>query len=177
MAPSPDAEEVAEEVVAAPTSSAPKRRKLERSNSEIHRSIASTIDNPLADVTYMWHDRLATNMSQAHLRWVANLREFTAGLPNHTLLVGSMFTGSESVAVTLSVLCQFWQGMYGISLDVRHVFMCENNEQKQAFLLQQHEPPVLFRDAHDLGNLSAWCCVAGEAVPVLYCDLLVAGSS
>lgn len=141
----------------------------------MHRSIAAEIDNPLADSAFLWHDKFSQTMSAAHMQWVRLLRAFASSLEGSTLLVGSMFSGSEVLRVVLDVMTEFWRGMYGVNIKIQHTFMCERDTAKQRFLIEQHSPPILFREAQELGNLTAWCAIKGEAVPVPYCDLLVAG--
>ena len=138
--------------------------------------MASSIENPLADSVFLWHDSLATYVSDTHLRWVANLRSFFAGLGGRPLTVGSMFSGSEILSVILSVMLRFWQAMYGQVASTRHVFMCERNADKQEFLKSQFQPAVLFEEASALGGLTAQCVLANRQVLVPYADLFVAGS-
>ena len=151
-----------------------KRRKLERQNSELHRAVVTEIENPLAETVYLWFDGLANNMSDIHLKWVGNFRSFIAGLGSQPLRMGTMYTGCDIIRSCMEVLAKFWSSMYNTTVSIEHIFMCECDERKQDFLIGQFSPPILFTDAAELGNLSAFCRIAGEQVPVPHVDVLAA---
>jgi site-specific DNA-cytosine methylase len=64
-----------------------------------------------------------------------------------------------------------------VSLEVEHVFSCEIEEWKQAYIERNFHPPILFRDIRELGGDEAHTAY-GARVPVPGgVDLLVAGTS
>jgi site-specific DNA-cytosine methylase len=62
-------------------------------------------------------------------------------------------------------------------LQVEHVFSCEIEPFKQAYIERNFHPPVLFRDIRELGETHAYTAY-GALVPVPdNVDLLIAGTS
>jgi len=153
-----------------------KRRVLERRNSEQHRSAATDIANPLADVVYLWHDMMATNMGDAHMRWVGNIRAFVDSMKGEPLRVGTIFSGCDIIHVVMNVLSMFWGKMYNLKFTMEFLYMCEADAKKQEFLKRHFQPARLFSEAGELGDLTAHCVIANERVPIPHVDLVDAGS-
>ena len=153
-----------------------KRRFLERRNSEQHRSAATDIANPLADAAYLLHDMMATNMGDAHMRWVGNIRAFVESLKGEPLRVGTIFSGCDIIHVVMNVLSTFWAKMYNLKFTTEFLYMCEADAKKQEFLKRHIQPARLFSEAGALGELTAHCVIANERVPIPHVDIVAAGS-
>lgn len=52
----------------------------------------------------------------------------------------------------LSLIAPIVQQKYGKSLEIEHVFSCEIEPFKQAYIERNFSPPILFRDVCELGN-------------------------
>ncbi|KAF9045664.1 hypothetical protein BDZ89DRAFT_1058637 [Hymenopellis radicata] len=64
-----------------------------------------------------------------------------------------------------------------INLDIQHVFSCEIEPFKQAYIERNFHPPLLFRDVCELGNSEAHTAYGALAPVPGDVDLLVAGTS
>ena len=68
------------------------------------------------------------------------------------LRVATMCSGTESPLLALELIQKSIHDQYGLSLDVEHVFSCEIEPFKQAYIERNFHPPILFRDVCELGN-------------------------
>ena len=87
---------------------------------------------------------------------------------NRLLRVATICSGSEAPMIALELM----------GLGVEHVFSCEIEPFKQAFIFRNFSPGVLFRDACQLGQSmaeDAWG--VPRRVPTERVDVLVAGTS
>ena len=71
------------------------------------------------------------------------------------LRVATMCSGTESPLLALELICQFIQEHYDIPLVFEHVFSCEIEPFKQAYIERNFKPPILFRDVCELGDAEA----------------------
>lgn len=118
-------------------------------------------------------------------------------LKNRPLRVATMCSGTESPILALDMLTKAIENLAitnskfkglldkeGIDPDrifqIEHVFSCEIEPFKQAYIERNFHPPVLFRDIRELGNDMAYTAY-GALVPVPNkegdVDLLIAGTS
>ena len=72
------------------------------------------------------------------------------------LRVATMCSGTESPLLALDLMCQSIQEQYGIPLEFEHVFSCEIEPFKQAYIERNFRPPLLFRDVCELGDAEAY---------------------
>ncbi|EGN96836.1 hypothetical protein SERLA73DRAFT_93465 [Serpula lacrymans var. lacrymans S7.3] len=95
------------------------------------------------------------------------------------LRVATMCSGTESPLLALDLICRSLSEQHDISLDIEHVFSCEIEPFKQAYIERNFQPPLLFRDVCELGEDEAYATTAyGALAPVPGdVDLLVAGTS
>ena len=68
---------------------------------------------------------------------------------------------------------------HDLSLNLLHLFACEKEPKKRAFIMEQHDPPPrhMFTDVIQLQECRAHCDTAQKSVIVPSCGLLVAGFS
>lgn len=116
-------------------------------------------------------------------------------LKNRTIRVATMCSGTESPVLALDMLQKAIRKQcashlademdeMGIDVDrvlqVDHVFSCEIEPFKQAYIERNFHPPLLFRDIRELGEDKAYTAYGGLVnVPnTLGCvDMLIAGTS
>lgn len=71
------------------------------------------------------------------------------------LRVGTMCSGTESPLLALQLICEAMEAdeaMGGGTLTVEHIFSCEIEPFKQAYIERNFRPPILFRDVTELGG-------------------------
>ena len=64
--------------------------------------------------------------------------------------MGTMFSGCEIVHHVLEALSQELLSLYDLAIDVELCWLCEKNERKQKFLINQFKPDIVFRDAEEV---------------------------
>ena len=75
-----------------------------------------------------------------------------------TLRVGTMCSGTESPLLALQLITEAMEADEGIGrrkLKVEHIFSCEIEPFKQAYIERNFRPPILFRDVTELGGIEA----------------------
>jgi len=72
------------------------------------------------------------------------------------LRVATMCSGTESPLLALDLIGQVLQEQHGIPLHFEHVFSCEIEPFKQAYIERNFQPPLLFRDVCELGEPRAY---------------------
>ena len=102
--------------------------------------------------------------------------EFAKAL-GRPLRVATMCSGTESPVLALGMMCKAVRQQTGVNLQMDHVFSCEIEPFKQAYIERNFQPPLLFRDIRELGNEQATTAYGGLATVPGDCDILVAGTS
>ncbi|CAL1714237.1 unnamed protein product [Somion occarium] len=98
-------------------------------------------------------------------------------LNGRKMRVATMCSGTESPLLALDLIRRAVSDLYGINLEFEHVFSCEIEPFKQAYIERNFHPPLLFRDVCELGNSHA-TTVYGALAPVPGdVDMLIAGTS
>ncbi|KAH7890853.1 hypothetical protein F5I97DRAFT_1923345 [Phlebopus sp. FC_14] len=123
---------------------------------------------PIHDVPAMFSDLVAR---------VPKIRDVAEHIQGRRLRVATMCSGTESPLLALELICQSIQEQHGIVLEVEHVFSCEIEPFKQAYIERNFKPPLLFRDVCELGDLEATTAYGALAPVPGDVDLLVAGTS
>ncbi|KAI6164579.1 hypothetical protein EDD17DRAFT_1561310 [Pisolithus thermaeus] len=77
----------------------------------------------------------------------------------------------------LDMICQSVKDQHSIALEFEHVFSCEIEPFKQAYIERNFKPPLLFRDVCELGDYEATTAYGALAPVPGDVDLLVAGTS
>ncbi|KAG2365027.1 hypothetical protein BDR07DRAFT_1449967 [Suillus spraguei] len=93
------------------------------------------------------------------------------------LRVATMCSGTESPLLALDLIGQVMLEQHGIPLEFEHVFSCEIEPFKQAYIERNFQPPLLFRDVCELGEPQATTAYGALATVPGDADLLVAGTS
>ena len=76
-----------------------------------------------------------------------------------------MTSGTESTLIALNMIAKAIKQQHGKTLAFDHVFSCEIEPFKQAYIERNFAPPVLFRDVTELGKKKAHTAY-GSVVPV-----------
>ena len=85
------------------------------------------------------------------------LRTVASHLRGRKLRVATMCSGTESPLLALDMISNAMGELYGEDekLEVEHIFSCEIEPFKQAYIERNFGPPVLFRDVCELGGDTA----------------------
>ncbi|ESK85156.1 dna repair protein rad8, partial [Moniliophthora roreri MCA 2997] len=105
---------------------------------------------------------------------IKNVAEHVSG---RKLRVATMCSGTESPLLALELIQREIKEQYEVDLEVEHVFSCEIEPFKQAYIERNFHPPILFRDVCELGNDEAHTAYGALAKVPGDVDLLVAGTS
>ncbi|KAJ3557316.1 hypothetical protein NM688_g1536 [Phlebia brevispora] len=98
-------------------------------------------------------------------------------LKGRKMRVATMCSGTESPLLALELIRRSIVGLYNINLEFEHVFSCEIEPFKQAYIERNFSPPLLFRDVCELGDGYAHTAYGALAPVPGDVDLLVAGTS
>ncbi|KAJ7066529.1 hypothetical protein C8F01DRAFT_1123601 [Mycena amicta] len=93
------------------------------------------------------------------------------------LRVATMCSGTESPLLALELIQKAILEQHGLKFDVEHVFSCEIEPFKQAYIERNFHPPILFRDVCELGNTEAHTAYGALVNIPGDVDMLVAGTS
>lgn len=86
---------------------------------------------------------------------VPKIKEVAEHVAGRKLRVATMCSGTESPLLALEMIQQSIQDQFDVKLDVQHVFSCEIEPFKQAYIERNFHPPILFRDVCELGDEEA----------------------
>lgn len=87
---------------------------------------------------------------------IPQIKDVTERVRGRKLRIATMCSGTESPLLALELICQSIQEQYGIALEFEHVFSCEIEPFKQAYIERNFKPPLLFRDVCELGDTEAY---------------------
>ena len=121
----------------------------------------------IRDVQDMFHDMV---------KKLPELRDFIKKL-GRPLRVATMCSGTESPLLALDKIGVATEREYGAKLAVDHVFSCEIEPFKQAYIERNFAPPILFRDIRELDEDQATTAYGALVDVPGFCDMLVAGTS
>ncbi|KAL0575290.1 hypothetical protein V5O48_006691 [Marasmius crinis-equi] len=105
------------------------------------------------------------------------LKEVAEHVAGRKLRVATMCSGTESPLLALELIQKSMKDQYEVDLQIEHVFSCEIEPFKQAYIERNFHPPLLFRDVCELGNAEAHTAYGALAPVPGDVDLLVAGTS
>ena len=86
---------------------------------------------------------------------VKGIKDVAERIRGRKLRVATMCSGTESPLLALDMICKAVLDTYEIPLEVEHVFSCEIEPFKQAYIERNFHPPLLFRDVCELGDEEA----------------------
>ena len=96
---------------------------------------------------------------------------------NGNLRVATMCSGTESPLLALDMLSKALSKNHDVKLNVQHVFSCEIEPFKQAYIERNFAPALLFRDIRELGDDTATTAYGAVVKVPGDVDVLVAGTS
>ena len=83
---------------------------------------------------------------------VPQVDKFAKWISGRKLCITIMCSGTESPLLALELICRSILTQHGINIGVEHVFSCEFEPFKQAYIERNFHPPLLFQDVCELGN-------------------------
>ncbi|KAJ7504292.1 hypothetical protein B0H11DRAFT_2273456 [Mycena galericulata] len=108
---------------------------------------------------------------------IPKIKEVAQHISGRKLRVATMCSGTESPLLALELIQKAILDEHGLDFKVEHVFSCEIEPFKQAYIERNFHPPLLFRDVCELGNAQAHTAYGALAPVPGDVDLLVAGTS
>lgn len=113
---------------------------------------------PLTTMPAIFKDIVARNPKLKDVADLFRNHPDESGEPRK-LRVGTMCSGTESPLLALQLISEAMEAdgtMAGRTLDIEHIFSCEIEPFKQAYIERNFKPPVLFRDVTELGGEEAY---------------------
>ncbi|KAJ7130633.1 hypothetical protein C8R44DRAFT_872419 [Mycena epipterygia] len=108
---------------------------------------------------------------------IPKIKDVAQHVEGRKLRVATMCSGTESPLLALELIQKAILDQHGLDFKVEHVFSCEIEPFKQAYIERNFHPPLLFRDVCELGNAEAHTAYGALAPVPGDVDLLVAGTS
>ena len=131
-----------------------------------NRAFMSSEKSPLASQLPPIH-----SIPEMYRDIVARLPELTAfakKIEGRPLRVATMCSGTESPLLALGLFSRFLKEDEHVDFRIQHVFSCEIEPFKQAYIERNFSPPILFRDVCELGEEYAYV----ESCYLVYSGLL-----
>ncbi|WVQ80273.1 hypothetical protein IAT38_002378 [Cryptococcus sp. DSM 104549] len=123
---------------------------------------------PLHDVEAMFDDIV---------KRMPDIVQLVKRLNGRKLRVATMCSGTESPLLALNMIAKAIKAQHGLTLSFDHVFSCEIEPFKQAYIERNFQPPILFRDVTELGGDAAHTAYGSVVEVPGNVDVLVAGTS
>ncbi|KAG6827082.1 hypothetical protein H0H92_013265 [Tricholoma furcatifolium] len=108
---------------------------------------------------------------------IPEIKKVAEHIAGRKLRVATMCSGTESPLLALELIQKSIFDQHGIRLEIEHVFSCEIEPFKQAYIERNFKPPLLFRDVCELGNDEAHTAYGALAPVPGDVDILIAGTS
>lgn len=122
---------------------------------------------PLSEPQDMFDDMIAKLSTEVDLKC----------LHNKELRVATMCSGTESPLLAADMISNALLQHHNVRLNWSHVFSCEIEPFKQAYIERNFQPPLLFRDIRELGGEKATTAYGAVCDVPLDVDVLIAGTS
>lgn len=91
---------------------------------------------------------------------IPKIKDVAVHIAGRKLRVATMCSGTESPLLALELIQKSLSSEHGVEIDVEHVFSCEIEPFKQAYIERNFQPPLLFRDVCELGDGEAYVIFA-----------------
>ena len=101
---------------------------------------------PLSNIDEIFRDIVKSN---------PDLKDVASAVDGRRLRVATMCSGTESPLLAMTMISQHMQALFGVTFTYDHVFSCEIEPFKQAYIERNFRPPILFRDVCELGGEEA----------------------
>ena len=85
-----------------------------------------------------------------------DIKSVAKHIKGRKLRVATMCSGTESPLLALRLSQEYIEEIYDIKLETQHVFSCEIEPFKQAYIERNFKPAILFRDICELGDEEAY---------------------
>ncbi|WVR03552.1 hypothetical protein IAU60_000544 [Kwoniella sp. DSM 27419] len=108
---------------------------------------------------------------------VPDVVDIVKRLNGRNLRVATMCSGTESPLLALNMIAKAIKAQHGLTLSFDHVFSCEIEPFKQAYIERNFAPPILFRDVTELGKKKAHTAYGSLVAVPGNVDVLIAGTS
>ena len=86
---------------------------------------------------------------------IPDIKKVAEHVSGRKLRVATMCSGTESPLLALELIQKSIFEQHEVRLDIEHVFSCEIEPFKQAYIERNFHPPLLFRDVCELGDPKA----------------------
>ena len=86
---------------------------------------------------------------------IPDIKKVAEHVAGRKLRVATMCSGTESPLLALELIQKSIFEQHEVRLDIEHVFSCEIEPFKQAYIERNFHPPLLFRDVCELGDAEA----------------------
>jgi hypothetical protein len=83
---------------------------------------------------------------------IPKIKSVVEHVQGRKLRVATMCSGTESPLLALELIQKSILEQHQLQLDIEHVFSCEIEPFKQAYIERNFHPPILFRDVCELGD-------------------------
>ncbi|KAK6528033.1 hypothetical protein TWF281_009290 [Arthrobotrys megalospora] len=123
---------------------------------------------PLSDI-----DEIFADLTKNH----SGLVEVAKHLNERPLRVATMCSGTESPLLALGLMIKHLSKIFGVQMSFEHLFSCEIEPFKQAYIERNFHPKLLFRDVCELKEEYATTAYGSKVKVPGDCDMLVAGTS
>jgi hypothetical protein len=101
---------------------------------------------PISDIPFIFDDLVSR---------IPEIKEVAEHVHGRKLRVATMCSGTESPLLALELIQKSILEQHGMNFDIEHVFSCEIEPFKQAYIERNFQPPLLFRDVCELGDADA----------------------
>lgn len=98
---------------------------------------------PISDIPFIFDDLVSR---------IPEIKEVAEHVHGRKLRVATMCSGTESPLLALELIQKSILEQHGMNFDIEHVFSCEIEPFKQAYIERNFRPPLLFRDVCELGD-------------------------
>jgi hypothetical protein len=86
---------------------------------------------------------------------IPEIKQVAEHVAGRKLRVATMCSGTESPLLALELIQKSIFEQFEVRLNIEHVFSCEIEPFKQAYIERNFHPPLLFRDVCELGDAEA----------------------
>lgn len=83
---------------------------------------------------------------------IPDIQKVADRIKGRKLRVATMCSGTESPLLALELIQDSIEKLFQTKLEIDHVFSCEIEPFKQAYIERNFSPPILFRDICELGG-------------------------
>ena len=115
------------------------------------------------------HDSIVRMHEQLPWKWSQQLRSRVLCLAEASggrLKVATGCSGTDIAVLGLRRLCSYWDSLFGVKVEVQHLFSVENVEFKRRFIIKRVRPKRTFQEMAELCNERVRDLVSNQDVEV-----------